>query len=115
MLVGTYRDVELSRQHPLAEALGELNRERLFQRVLLRGLAQQYAPISRTRKRGVRTATPHNGRNHSNFELAVGYGFAKCTITFRKGGLGGFGPHTTNTLQPIHPLPPRPYQPGPRP
>ena len=41
MLVGTYRDVELSRQHPLAEALGELTRERLFQRVLLRGLAQQ--------------------------------------------------------------------------
>ena len=39
--MGTYRDVELSRQHPLAEALGELTRERLFQRVLLRGLAQQ--------------------------------------------------------------------------
>ena len=38
LLISTYRDVELSRQHPLAEALGELNRERLFQRVLLRGL-----------------------------------------------------------------------------
>ena len=41
LLVGTYRDVELSRQHPLAEALGELTRERLFQRVLLRGLTQE--------------------------------------------------------------------------
>ena len=41
LLIGTYRDVELSRQHPLAEALGELNRERLFQRVLLRGLTQE--------------------------------------------------------------------------
>ena len=41
LLVGTYRDVELSRQHPLAESLGELTRERLFQRVLLRGLSQQ--------------------------------------------------------------------------
>ena len=41
LLVGTYRDVELSRQHPLAETLGELTRERLFQRVLLRGLGQQ--------------------------------------------------------------------------
>jgi serine/threonine protein kinase/tetratricopeptide (TPR) repeat protein len=41
LLVGTYRDVELSRQHPLAETLGELTRERLFQRVLLRGLSQQ--------------------------------------------------------------------------
>ena len=41
LLVGTYRDVELSRQHPLAEALGKLTRERLFQRVLLRGLTQE--------------------------------------------------------------------------
>ena len=41
LLIGTYRDVELSRQHPLAEALGELTRERLFQRVLLRGLSQE--------------------------------------------------------------------------
>ncbi|MFQ6027699.1 MAG: serine/threonine-protein kinase PknK [Dehalococcoidia bacterium] len=39
LLIGTYRDVELSRQHPLAETLGELTRERLFQRVLLRGLS----------------------------------------------------------------------------
>ena len=41
LIIGTYRDVELSRQHPLAEALGELTRERLFQRVLLRGLTQE--------------------------------------------------------------------------
>jgi len=40
LLLGTYRDVELSRQHPLAEALGELTRERLFQRVILRGLSE---------------------------------------------------------------------------
>lgn len=40
LLVGTYRDVELSLQHPLAETLGELTRERMFQRVLLRGLSQ---------------------------------------------------------------------------
>ena len=41
LIVGTYRDVELSRQHPLSHTLGELNRERLFQRVLLRGLDQE--------------------------------------------------------------------------
>ena len=41
LIIGTYRDMELLRQHPLAEALGELTRERLFQRVLLRGLAQE--------------------------------------------------------------------------
>ena len=38
VLVGTYRDTELSRGHPLAQTLGELSRERLFERVLLRGL-----------------------------------------------------------------------------
>ncbi|MCH8226098.1 MAG: AAA family ATPase, partial [Chloroflexi bacterium] len=40
LIIGTYRDMELSRQHPLSRTLGELNRERLFQRVLLRGLDQ---------------------------------------------------------------------------
>ena len=41
LLVGTYRDIELSRDHPLVRALGEMTRERLFQRVVLRGLTQQ--------------------------------------------------------------------------
>ena len=41
MVIVTYRDVELSRQHPLSQTLGELTRERLFQRVLLRGLDQE--------------------------------------------------------------------------
>jgi hypothetical protein len=39
LLIGTYRDVELNRRHPLSEALGDLTRERLFERVLLRGLS----------------------------------------------------------------------------
>ncbi len=38
LMVGTYRDVELSRSHPLSETLGGLARERLFQRIPLRGL-----------------------------------------------------------------------------
>ena len=41
LVIGTYRDMELSRRHPLSLTLGELNRERLFQRVLLRGLTQE--------------------------------------------------------------------------
>ena len=41
LLLGTYRDMELSRRHPLSLTLGELTRERLFQRVLLRGLSQE--------------------------------------------------------------------------
>jgi len=41
LIIGIYRDMELSCQHQLAEALGELTRERLFQRVILRGLTQE--------------------------------------------------------------------------
>jgi DNA-binding CsgD family transcriptional regulator len=41
MVLGTYRDVGLGRTHPLQKTLGDLMRERLFERVLLRGLGQQ--------------------------------------------------------------------------
>ena len=43
LLVGTYRDVEVNRQHPLAETLGELTRSAGggFERILLRGLNQE--------------------------------------------------------------------------
>jgi DNA-binding winged helix-turn-helix (wHTH) protein/tetratricopeptide (TPR) repeat protein len=39
-LLGTYRDVELRRQHPLAQVLGLLAKEPHFRRVLLRGLVE---------------------------------------------------------------------------
>jgi tetratricopeptide (TPR) repeat protein len=38
LVIGTYRDVELRRQHPLAAMLGELAREPCYQRLALRGL-----------------------------------------------------------------------------
>ena len=38
LVVGCYRDVELSRQHPLSDTLAQLSREPVFQRQLLRGL-----------------------------------------------------------------------------
>jgi predicted ATPase len=41
LVAGCYRDVEVSRQHPLSETLAELSRERVFQRHLLRGLSQE--------------------------------------------------------------------------
>ena len=41
LLVGTYRDVELNRQHPLSETLAQLTRERVFDRILLRGLSEE--------------------------------------------------------------------------
>ena len=40
LVLGTYRDVEVSRRHPLAETLGSLIRERRFLRVQLPGLAE---------------------------------------------------------------------------
>ena len=41
LVVGTYRDTELARTHPLAEALAVLNRESGFQRIVLRGLSRE--------------------------------------------------------------------------
>jgi predicted ATPase len=38
LIVGTYRDVEVDRTHPLSGALGELRRVSAFVRVSLRGL-----------------------------------------------------------------------------
>ena len=38
LLVGTYRDVEVNRNHPLSAALADLRRSSSFGRVLLRGL-----------------------------------------------------------------------------
>src|SRR5260370_4891760 len=38
MILGAYRDVELDRQHPLADALGALRRESPYERIPLKGL-----------------------------------------------------------------------------
>jgi predicted ATPase len=38
--VGTYRDVDVRRTHPLQRALADLRRQQLFERVLLRGLTR---------------------------------------------------------------------------
>jgi predicted ATPase len=40
LVVGCYRDTELSRQHPLAGTLAQLSREPVFRRQVLRGLGQ---------------------------------------------------------------------------
>jgi tetratricopeptide (TPR) repeat protein len=41
LLIGTYRDVEVSRRHRLSQTLAELTREHLFERLLLRGLSEE--------------------------------------------------------------------------
>jgi hypothetical protein len=50
LVLGTYRDTDLDRRHPLSQALAELNREDLFTRIPLRGLslAESNAYIRRT-------------------------------------------------------------------
>jgi DNA-binding SARP family transcriptional activator len=40
LVVGTYRDVDLPRHHPLAQVLGDLAGARVFERVLLSGLSR---------------------------------------------------------------------------
>jgi len=44
LIIGTYRDMELDRQHPCSSALAELRRDPGFERVLLRGLSVEEAP-----------------------------------------------------------------------
>jgi predicted ATPase len=46
LVVGTYRDVELSRQHHLFHTLGELTREPLFRRLLLEAIPVGYLMVS---------------------------------------------------------------------
>ncbi|MFQ6030832.1 MAG: AAA family ATPase, partial [Dehalococcoidia bacterium] len=41
LVVGTYRDTELTRRHPLTQTLGEVARDPLFQRIPLRGLSAE--------------------------------------------------------------------------
>ena len=41
MIIGCYRDIELSRQHPLSETLAQLSRESVYQRQVLRGLSSE--------------------------------------------------------------------------
>jgi DNA-binding CsgD family transcriptional regulator len=43
LVVGCYRDVDLSRQHPLSETLAHLSREPIFRRVPLPGLSREDA------------------------------------------------------------------------
>ena len=40
MVLGCYRDLEVSRQHPLFDTLAQLSWEPAFQRLLLRGWSQ---------------------------------------------------------------------------
>jgi len=70
LVLGTYRDVDLSRSHPLTRTLGAISKKRLFHRVTLSGLSQEEAqsllesisgaPISRALARSVYSQTEGN-------------------------------------------------------
>ena len=55
LLIGTYRDVEITRKHPLSQSLGTLIREQVFRSVELRGLNQQAGRGNRWRDAGAKT------------------------------------------------------------
>ncbi len=57
LVLGAYRDVEVRRQHPLAEVLGELAREPHYQRLVLRGFSVEDVDRYVTATAG-RAATP---------------------------------------------------------
>ena len=46
LVIGTYRDVEVGRRHPLSRTLAELARSQRSHRLLLRGLPQPDGPVS---------------------------------------------------------------------
>lgn len=45
IVLGTYRDVELDRRHPLSEVLASLRRDHAFERILLRGLSVEEVAV----------------------------------------------------------------------
>ena len=56
LLVGTYRDVEVDRTHPLSAALAELRRIESFQRIPLRGLSPDEVQRMLSQHRRARSA-----------------------------------------------------------
>jgi DNA-binding NarL/FixJ family response regulator len=40
-VIGTYRDIEITRKHPLFESLGEISRQATLKRIALKGLSEQ--------------------------------------------------------------------------
>ncbi|MCH7621130.1 MAG: AAA family ATPase [Chloroflexi bacterium] len=68
MLLGTYRDVEVGRGHPLSQALGALIREPSFRRVQLGGLSKQDASRLVELSAGVTLAEPSLDLIHSRTE-----------------------------------------------
>ena len=71
LLIGTYRDTELSRTHPLAETLADLRRGRLVERISLTGLDarpswRRCSPRTTRRSRSSRRSTARRRATRSS-------------------------------------------------
>ena len=99
LLIGTYRDVEVSRRHPLSRTLGELTRERLFQRVLLRGLSEEDVGRFIELVSGV---APPSGMVEAVYRQTEGnplFVTEVVRLLVQEGGLSGVGAHGGAPLQ----------------
>ena len=68
LLVGCYRDVDLSRQHPLSESLSQLNREPVFRREQIRGLSREATREFIEAATGIRSSTGLDSVIHAHTE-----------------------------------------------
>ncbi len=68
LLLGAYRDVELSRHHPLSETLAQLSREPIFQRIPLRGLSREDTQPFIWATAGIRSPTARADAIHDRTE-----------------------------------------------
>ncbi|HEY2254691.1 MAG TPA: AAA family ATPase [Variovorax sp.] len=68
LVVGTYRDSELSRQHPLFDTLAELARSSAFQRIELPGLSERETEEFTSAATGVRASPSFASSMHARTE-----------------------------------------------
>ena len=68
LVVGCYRDTELSRQHPLSETLAQLSRESVFRRQVLPGLGQDELGQFVKSSTGVQLSPELTGALHAHTE-----------------------------------------------
>lgn len=99
LVVGTYRDVEVSRQHPLTETLGSLSRESEFQRISLSGLGEEYAGEFIRAAAGVSPPSDLVATIHTQTEGNPFFMTEVVRLLGDRGEPSGEGESNTNTVQ----------------
>jgi DNA-binding CsgD family transcriptional regulator len=98
LVLGCYRDTELSRQHPLSETLAQLTREPGFQRMPLRGLSREEAGRLIQATAGVR---PSQGLVETIYASSEGNPFFMTEVIRSLRERGELDPATANGPQSI--------------